>query len=222
MLKILLPILLIAGANAANGAPASTYAVDLNVVRFADSQWTPVQIEEQIQTARAVFAQCDLDLGDVRVYSVQSKIPSANLKKFKFDQPDSIAKLAEEVKALPRPLVFFIQSIDSTDGESTPFSRAAFENAKYPEALLDTVWMPWLVSTEAFRKEEAAYSVFPHELTHVLTRDGDHNNDAVPNLMTVSMRRNNFLTPEQCRSIVQSPLVRERRHAPAMAQLHGV
>lgn len=201
-------LLSLSQANALVPPSYTAYVTALNFILFDDSGWTPEQVQEQANSTQAVFSQCQLGINNVRVFRMHAPNGSGDLSKFDFDGKRNIARLAELATDLPHPLVFLIKGMAPSDAQDRPFSRAKFIDGQeqYPQALLDTVWFPDNVNSEAY-KAEAPYVVLAHELTHVLTLDGDHNNDDPPNLMTVAPRRTNTLTADLCKKIVSSRFV---------------
>jgi hypothetical protein len=193
------------------------YQLDIHVVDLETSGWNKDLFEPEFQSLREVYSQCGID---VRLVDYQKANGFTGLKKYDFKSEDSIAALAKATANVPRPAVYLIQ--DLIDGNQTPFSRAHFEGIQdeYPEALLDTVWYPVFVSSSEYKKsrEASPYSALAHELFHIITRWGEHNNDEEPNLMTIYRRRNNRIPLAMCARAVTHPAIKGQ----LISFLHGM
>ena len=182
------------------------YESDLFFVLFQESGWTTDLVRSHLSGFARVYLQCGVKLSHVVIFrSTQLTLP-LKLSKYKMDDPTSILQLAQKTTDLPRPLIYLVG--DFSDSEASPFSRATFSGmtSPIPSALENTVWFPMFVNSAEYIEERknSPYSVLAHELTHIFTLDGDHNNDPVANLMTIYRRRTNLLTPELCGQIQKS------------------
>lgn len=182
------------------------YRLDIHVVELETSGWSEELFSPEFQSLREVYGQCGIDvhLAEFR------KVGGFNgLKKYEFTAPDGIATLAHATLDVPRPAIYLIQNV--IDGTQTPFARAHFEGAtdNYPDALADTVWYPLNVASVEYKKsrEGSPYSALAHELFHIITRWGDHNNDDEANLMTIYRRRNNRIPLAMCARALAHPFI---------------
>ncbi|MGZ3723937.1 MAG: hypothetical protein ACXVA9_13430 [Bdellovibrionales bacterium] len=193
-----------------NEAQSAQFQTSLSFLLFPESGWTEDLVREHVKGLAQTYLQCGLKISTVSIYMPsQLKLP-VELSKFQKEGPTSLAQLAAATIELPHPLVFLIAGL--SDAEGSPFSRAKFTEMTTPiaSALENTLWFPMYVNSPEYINERShsPYSSLAHELTHILTLDGDHNNDPVPNLMTIYMRRTNLLTPELCTEILSSQFVR--------------
>jgi hypothetical protein len=185
------------------------YETSLSFLLFPESGWTQELILEHAMGLATVYLQCGLRISNISIFvSSELKLPP-QLSKYEKSGPNSLLELSSLTTQLPRPLVFLIGGLSDT--EASPFSRATFAgmNTPIPASLESTLWLPMYVNAPEYIEERKAspYSSLAHELTHLLTLDGEHNNDPIPNLMTIYHRRTNLLTSELCEEIVASPFV---------------
>lgn len=207
-------VLLLAGVEGVAGTPRPevNFAMNLNFVVFDDSGWTPGQIQDQVREAQNTYAQCGAKFSHIQFFYAHATNGSDNLVRTDASSAKSFIRLAEEVRGLPRPLVFLIKSISNVDSKDSAFSRAAFIGGvpeDYPDAILDTVWLPAVINSPGY-SGRSRYSTLAHEITHILTLDPEHNGNGTefiretPNLMTVAPFRTNFIPPKMCHEIVTS------------------
>ncbi|MGZ3693058.1 MAG: hypothetical protein ACXWQO_02405 [Bdellovibrionota bacterium] len=185
------------------------YETQLSFLLFPKTGWTEQLVLDHMKGLAKVYLQCGLKISKTSIYvPTQLQLPAV-LSKYEKSGPTSLLDLAEKTTELPRPLVFLIG--DLSDSEASPFSRANFIDSKpVPSALESSLWFPMYVNSPEYidERKKSPYSSLAHELTHILTLDGDHNNDPIPNLLTIYMRRTNLLTPEICKEIVTSNFVK--------------
>lgn len=193
-----------------SAAWALPFHLDIHAVALESSPWTEQTLKPEFEDARQVFSQCGLEISLVGFHKTEGL---DKLTKYKNGLPSSLDSIAGATHTIPRPVVYLVNEF--ADAEPNPFARAPFIDLlePYPEAINNTVWYPFHVLSEGYKKirQASPYSPLAHELTHVLTLWGDHNNDPEPNLLTIYKRRNNRLTDEMCKRIVAHPLVRATR-----------
>jgi hypothetical protein len=214
------PVAVWDGADLFPDGAALARKVDLHLVMLKESGWSQDQIKQHVKDAAKVFSQCGLRLGkvDLRV------VPGPNgLTDFEIGvvstAPNSLRALAQKFQQLPRPLAFFVHDFYypdfKADGSGTPFSLADFPDSPdtpRPPEVQNTVWMPVSVNAPDYYEshcKSTSYAVFAHELTHLLTGEGMHNNDDDPNILSLCIlgKRNNVITPKQCSEIQSSSLL---------------
>lgn len=197
-------------------APETRYQLDLEFLLFPETGWTRELVLQHSAELARVYLQCSVAVSRVRIWMSPGLVLPSTLSKWEKEGPTSLVALAEKTIALPRPLTLLVGSF--SDAEASPFSRATFEGMSepIPAALEATLWFPFYVNSPEYLDERRSspYCSLAHELTHILTLDGEHNNDPVPNLMTIYRRRTNLLTPELCAEIVKSPFVRSSSRRP--------
>jgi hypothetical protein len=186
------------------------YETDLFFVLFPETGWTEDLVRSHLSGFAKVYLQCGVKISNVVIFvPSQLRLP-AKLSKYKMDDPTSILKLAEKTADLPHPLIHLVG--DFSDSGATPFSRATFVDmtSPIPSALENTLWFSMFVNSAEYIEERknSPSSVLAHELTHIFTRDGDHNNDVIPNLMTIYWRRTDLLTPQLCQEILKSKFIK--------------
>lgn len=189
--------------------------MDLSFAHFPESKWTLEQIRAHTSGVEKVFDQCQIRLGKVQIFPIQNPRLPQRLAARNENHPLSVEKFAAQLGWLPKPAVFLIEGLLEVD-PPTPFARDQFRemNDRFiPEEVLGTIWFPSHVNTAEYAKEreKSPYSVLAHEIAHLLTLDGQHNNDRVPNLLTIWKRRTNHLTPEQCTEMRGSPYLHQAR-----------
>jgi hypothetical protein len=186
---------------------AATLQTEINFAWPKKSAWTLAQITEQTQQAAAVFLQCGLVFSKIqllRTFPIAEGIPRYT------EEPMSVTGIAAQTAELPHPLVHLVNRFSDTNDQQTAFSRAPFTTGtlKYPTSSYYTVWYPIAVSDSAYQSDRPRItSILAHEFTHVLTLDGDHNDDHPPNLMTIAQHRANTMTKEICDEIAKSKWV---------------
>jgi hypothetical protein len=186
------------------------YETDLSFVLFRETGWTEELVRSHLSGFAEVYLQCGVRVSNIAIFvPSRLKLPP-KLSKYKMDDPSSILQLAEKTTELPRPLIYLVG--DFSDSEASPFSRVTFTDmtSPIPAALESTLWFPMYVNSAEYIEERknSPYSVLAHELTHIFTLDGDHNNDPIPNLMTIYRRRTNLLTPQFCQQILKSKFIK--------------
>ena len=187
---------------------AAKYEINLNYALFKGTQWTEEQVANQAREVAEVYEQCSLRIGAVTIFKLDNPLPND----LAYREESTFLRLAERTPIAERPLVFLIEEMLNAE-QPTPFSKAQFldmNGAVEPAALLNTIWVPYFVNSEAYLKARVAspYSVVAHELGHILLLDGMHNGEETGNLMTIWRWRTNRVTPQQCADMVKSELVR--------------
>lgn len=185
--------------------------VSLTVMKFSDNSWSDEQINQHFQSAANVYTQCGVKFAVLKIIS--SKLNSKDLKRWDPYAPDGYLSFGlKAVKGISRPLVLMIGNFADTDGESTPFAMANYPTSNIetnPPGLYGTVYFPAYVNSDKYIQDHSnsPYSTLAHELLHILTLEGQHNNDPTANLLTIWQRRTNYITPEQCSSVLTSEYV---------------
>lgn len=186
---------------------ALPYHLNINAIALDSSPWTEQSFMPEFEIAKQVFTQCGLE---IHLVGFHKSTGFDKLTKYKHGLPNSLDTVAYSTKDVPRPAIYLVNEFSDADGN--PFARAPFVDLlePYPDSINNTVWYPFNVLSDEYRKrrQSSPYSPLAHELTHVLTLWGDHNNDQQPNILTIYRRRNNRLTQEMCKRIVAHPLVR--------------
>lgn len=206
--KIEIPQSALYGAESVEQLP---YVVELSATRFADHMWTDSDLLANLQQAAHVYGQCGLRFAGVTIY--ESNLRSDQLSRWEPESEAGYISLGRKsVIEKPRPMVLLIGGF--ADAEASAFALADYTTkagAQYPE-LYNTIFLPDLINSDQYRREREAspYSTLAHELLHILTRDGEHNNDPTPNLLTIWRRRSNLITDEQCEQVHHSAIVAHR------------
>lgn len=189
--------------------------MDLSLAFFVDSGWTEAQADQHTSELNRIFGQCQVHVGQIQFHHLTSPSLPRRLVSRNPEHQDSIERLAELLSWLRKPALYMIEGVaESTP--STPFSKDQFKEmngAEVPDSIQGTIWLPSYINTPAYAKEreKSPYSVLAHELTHILTLDGQHNNDKVPNILTIWKRRTNLITQEQCAEIRVSPYLHAKK-----------
>lgn len=169
---------------AARATPAQ-YRLRLEMATVSGTRWTPEVMLDAARRAAAILAQCDIEIGVVRLHE--------------FDGPRQYRYLSTPVSrefarrsGLQKPAIYFVD--DTLQRPAFDAEAVGRGNAKARPEMADTVWI-----TAAIRDLPVAMA---HELVHVLTDSGDHS-DATDNLMRDDTAPGNtHVSPEQCGRIV--------------------
>ncbi len=168
----------------ARTSPAG-YRLRLEMATVSGTRWKPDVMLDAARRAAAILAQCDIEIGIVRLQE--------------FDGPRQYRYLSTPISrefarrsGLRKPVIFFVD--DTRQRPAFDAEAIGRGNAKSRPEMADTVWI-----TAAIRDLPVALA---HELVHVLTDSGDHS-DATDNLMRDDTAPGNtHLSPEQCGRIV--------------------
>jgi hypothetical protein len=186
------------------GPARARFELDISVALFAGSRWNRETLTTQVREIASIYAQCDLRLGKVEMFSLDIPAP-AQVEGWDPEAENSSEKIAEATR-LPRPTVYLIE--DSLP-RSSSFAKAEFKEKPkgfYPDSLLDTVW---LIHAITLPDPSKRYSTAAHELGHVLLKDGMENGHRPADLMTSKSFRTNFIPPSMCEEMTANPLVRK-------------
>ncbi len=193
------------------------YSVDINVVIQPNSHWTESSVKAQVDEASKVFEQCGVKFRQINTTVAGSSGDPILKKDIVSTDAQSLRGFSAAWSPTSKPTLFFVEGFSLTGfppEESTAFSKANFKDASapaLPAELADTVWMPVSVLNPGYHAncKNAKYSTLAHEMAHVLTLEGSHNNETEANLLSLCMqgRRNNHLTKKQCDEIIANPLV---------------
>ena len=191
---------------------AAHFEVPMNLARFQGTTWTLDQIVSHVKGLAEVYEQCSIRFSEVKIYDMSMPLPNDLASR----DIRGIQKLAEQTGGLQRPLTYLIETLTDTD-KPTPFAKAQFvemNSGVVPSALLNTIWFPSYVNSDAYLNERLAspYNVLAHEFGHILLLDGQHNGDDPGNLLSIWRRRNNTITPQQCAEMVKSKLLQPVVH----------
>jgi len=194
-------------------AAGAAHETELHFVKFSDGAWNDEQISAHLEETKTVYAQCGLEFTKVTVE--ESSLNSSNLIRWEpYAEKGYLNFGIKAADGRTHPLILLIDGF--ADAEGTPFALAPFIPSigePTPPVLMNSVFFPAFVNSDAYKKEreKSPYSSLAHELLHIFTLDGQHNNDPEPNLLSIWRRRNNRITEEQCEAVRKSPLVRPRK-----------
>ena len=159
---------------------AASHALRLAVYAFRGGRWSPQEITSAAGAAGRLLAQCGVAL------STELHVVQAPRRFHAYSTPVS-RELLRRLR-VRRPAVFFV---DDTHNDP-PFDAEAIgrANAASRPELADTVWVA--------HGARDLPQVLAHELVHVLSDSGEHN-DAPGNLMRADTTPGSTrLTPTQC------------------------
>lgn len=168
--------------------PAGAASVPLALVVEDRSRWdAPGELEAVLGKASAILGRCGVTLGAAEVMTVRwsADVLGRMNHEDPYAAPVQSFILAEPRFPARRPIGFlFERSIPSTAKAYNKESTDVFA-ARFPEAknILDTFWITIDQLHRPLRTDEqASYSVFAHELVHIL--GNLPHTRAAPNLMT--------------------------------------
>lgn len=177
--------------------PAATHELTLTLVYFTDGIWSRNAMLAATRAALKILAQCDVRLRRAYIIRVDAPAPYHYL-----DTPMS-RELARTLR-LSTPTVYFV-----TDTRQEPaFDAEAIgrANSQLRPELTDTVWI-----TRATHDVGVALA---HELVHVLTDSGAHDDRAGNLMRDRTAPENTHLTETQCAQVrdvgIQNGLLRRR------------
>lgn len=183
----------------------------------ASSSWTLAEIEKHIQITKTTFAQCGVDVKSQIL--VTDQLPLVINKSLQSNRPNSIRSLGAQLPFMGAIRVFIAEEFVEDDRQprsQTGFARSHFRDDptthSLPPPLVDTVWLAQGARNLDSPQCRANYSVMAHEVAHVMTRYGSHNNHSLPNILAVCMlgKRNHHVLAEDCELVRQHPLVRRK------------
>jgi len=168
------------------GAAPATHRLQLDLVSFVDTPWTPQDILAAVREAGAILAQCGVRLDRAELYRLDGG--DASLR----DLWTPVSRELVRRTGVAKPAVFFVR-----DTRHRPaFDAEAFgtANTRARPELAGTVWI-----TARIRDLPVALA---HELAHVLMDSGEHSL-APENLMREETApENRRLEPAQCARIL--------------------
>jgi len=196
------------------------YELPLSFVKFENLDWTRNQVIDQLKYLAGIYRQCSIRIGTVKIYNVASYQAPKEVSYTKPQMPiHGYQSIAQNVSITDRPLVFLVNGMLSND-HSTSFAVAHWKI--YPElivhpSVINTAWLIHPITSLEYEKREhpgCINCVLAHELGHVLMRDGMHNGDRPPNLMSSAKMggRNSSLPPHICEEIFQSDLLKQLKY----------
>ncbi|MCO4755777.1 MAG: hypothetical protein KC478_14950 [Bacteriovoracaceae bacterium] len=177
---------------------------ELNLVLLQGS-WKISQIYKRFEKLRSIYKQCNIGVTIESLREVQWKYPSKGLyydlnNSFSNRYYDGTLQLLADLNIKQRPLVLFIDSFDEEINKlATSFPPSSIEK---DSIALNTFWITDLVNEAKYLEAEPDdYSVFAHELGHILLNDS-HEIGYESNLMHSKLTRlNGKLTPKQCETM---------------------
>ncbi len=197
-----------------------THEFNLELLYLNESKWTPRIIQEHLEEAAAVYAQCGVKLNTKQPQAIAGN-PEVwfDLEGYSDDEDEipegSTLHYSAKYPAKEAIRVFFIHSFDPVyakiSATAVPPLRVTQADQK---VALNSIWITNQIEYDrGFGPEEggypAGYNVLAHELGHVLMNTNHVNDYSVHNLMHESMYSlNSDLTLEQCEKIKTSKLVR--------------
>lgn len=207
-------ILFLSSSLAFARSKANAYEFTVNFALFPGAGWNRELIEKHVADARRVFAQCQIQRINFNVYEVTDFQLPADLQGRNVYAPNGIATIRIQSPQVPQPVVYLVNGLS----DSGAMTKAIFTiNAPPCEAeLVNTIWIPSEVNTPewAAERSKSPYSVLAHELTHLLTLEGQHNGDIPRNELSVWRVRTDYLTDQMCdqirRNVFVKPITRSR------------
>ena len=147
-----------------------------------DSRWSRQRIEQAVQQAFVILAQCELVPGEISIHSISAD-------DYLRDLSTGTARTMFEAVGTPRPSVVFARDT---------LMQAAYLGEAF--GLGNTRMRPWLANSVWLMLDiEDAGIALAHELYHVIANSGAHV-EGVANLMQPRTRPESLaLTAEQCR-----------------------
>ncbi len=193
------------------------YEMELNFVKLPNARWTRAEIVAYMKGLAEVYVQCGVGFSTVKIYTVESPVFRPEVEKYQQDSEFAIGAMSDQTSDIPRPAVYLIDQLTDS-GEPTgqePFAKAWYNDfvdhvTRTHLSLVNTIWFPYFVNSTEYTSVRN-YNGLAHELTHILTLDGLHNDDPVANLMIlyIRKRRNNYILPRVCSEIQASTLVKK-------------
>ncbi len=183
-----------------------THEFDLTVVMFRGTDWKKKVILKRLKKMARIYARCGVKIGVLKF--VTAGAPGG---KIDFARPGNRdQEIARLVPPTPRPILFYFRSIPK-------FNAYAWvehtDNKDIPDAVKNTAWFSLSITMKLNIKiRHPGYVSEAHELGHILLDSLEHVTGGVKNLMAESHEHvTDTLTPEQCRKIKSSPLVKPKR-----------
>ncbi len=190
-----------------------------------DSLWTEKQVIDVISSAVAPLKKCHAHLSWKILFS--KNLPPLLEKSVIKSENENLLSTATNFppsQFTKTIRLFFVNDFHlngSVLTRQSGFVKAQFKDTykqeDLPPDLINTVWIPYKVSRLPSPNHcgGADYSVLAHELIHILTGDGGHNNHHEANILSLCItgQRNNHLLPSQC-SLVKNSEIGETIYGP--------
>ena len=165
-------------------------------------EWDVPHVLKRFEKMREIYKQCDIGVTVGSIREVEWKYPGNGLyydlnNSFNDRYHDGTLQLLADLNIKERPLVLFIDSFDDEIQKvATAFPPSALTEKTIA---LNTFWITNLANDKDYLKAEPLdYSVFAHELGHVLL-DDTHEFGHEKNLMHYSLPMlSRDLTQQQC------------------------
>jgi hypothetical protein len=183
--------------------------IRLAFVMLRSSTWYEDLVREHLEMIARVYAQCGVAVKEATLVEVDP--PQGRTRFLRYPPSGTRSALNDWVATTPikdRAVFYLFRGFEDEEDDRA-YSEATWEDGKSDPALANSVLLPSGVNLAKYREERAAspYSVAAHELLHILTRQGQHENDAVQNLLNIWRTRTDFIRPTDCSRILRNALV---------------
>lgn len=180
--------------------------ISISIV-LVEGEWKKEMILKRFTKLQKVYRQCSIEVGIKEFYKVKWIYPGDGLffdllNEQEYSFFDGAQQLLLDLNLKKRPLAIFIDSFDHEINKiATSIPRVA---TRLELVSLNTLWITNKVNDKEYlEKEPDSYSVFAHELGHVLLNEG--HTFVEPNLMHYKLEMlNGTLTEAQCAKISEN------------------
>lgn len=181
----------------------------LNIATFEGTDWTPEKIRNQLDAVAAVFAQCNVRLGDVKIHQLPASVLPDEMSGRSPYAPNGAVAVRTATPEIPQPAIYLVGRMADSSGFTKAVMRVNAPPCE-PE-LANTIWLPDVVNTPEYQegRHTRPFATLAHELTHLLTREGQHNGEMPYNQLAIWSQRTDLMSAEICREITESVFVRE-------------
>lgn len=212
ILALLISLIFITKASAETNQQ-DYYSTEFNIAFYPNTSWTEDILKDHFKDVNRVFKQCGLEEIKFNIIHVNNVTLPKDLSGRLPYAENGIVQIANQTKDLPKPLIHLIESISDTGA----LTRAVFRLnvPPCPIELENSIWLPFEINTQAYKdaRKKSPYSTFAHEMTHLLTMDGQHNAELPRNQLSIWKVRTDLLTTEMCNQIHESVFVKKHSRA---------
>lgn len=181
----------------------------LNLATFDDTGWTQEKIQNQLDAVNAVFLQCNVRVGAVKIHKIKNFQLPKPMNGRVHDAPNGAIAVRKKTAQVPQPAIYLVGDMADSSG----FTKAVMKvNAPPCEPELEnTIWLPEIVNSPDYQegRHTRPFATMAHELTHLLTLEGQHNGDRPYNQLAIWKNRTDLMTAEMCEQMHESKFVRE-------------
>jgi len=186
--------------------PAATARLRLGFLILRGSAWESSMIQPHLDTIAREWGECGIGVESATVYPVSAPGGRTVFSKFEQEGKDSLEAFAATLPLSARPLFLLFSGYTDQDDDRA-FSSAPFIYGPVRPGLFDMAFLPAGVLSEEYRRDRVGspYDIAHHELSHILTREGQHVLVPERNIMNIWRKRGDKVLPVHCEKALNYP-----------------